>query len=113
MLGDLKEIVQVFSREYSKTPKLLKIVDCFILYALTVAALQFAYMNLFGSFPYNAFLGGFFCTLGFAVLTVCFRMQIDVTQTEGADKLGNLEKVFADYCVACVFLFFVSISYVG
>ncbi len=34
-------------------------------------------------------------------------------ETKGDSKPANLEKVFADYCVACVFLFFVAISYVG
>ena len=113
MFKDVMEIAGVFTREYSKTPKLLKITDCFILYAVTLAALQYAYMCAFGSFPYNAFLGGFFCSVGFAILTVCFRMQIDPSQHEGANKTGNLERVFADYCVACVFLFFIAISYVG
>jgi len=45
-----------------------------------------------------------------SMAAVCFRMQLD---TKGDSKPANLEKVFADYCVACVFLFFVAISYVG
>ena len=141
MLKDLSDIARTFETQYaSKTPKLIKvrrrreigpndfalvaregsdnrfasqIVDCFILYAVTVAALQYTYLCLFGSFPYNAFLGGLFCSLGFAVLTICFRMQIDPTTLSDPDRKANLEKVFADYCVACVFLFFVAISYVG
>merc|ERR1711908_34168 len=114
MLKDLSDIARTFETQYaSKTPKLIKIVDCFILYAVTVAALQYTYLCLFGSFPYNAFLGGLFCSLGFAVLTICFRMQIDPTTLSDPDMKANLEKVFADYCVACVFLFLVAISYVG
>merc|ERR1712222_109451 len=113
MLKDLSDIARTFETQYaSKTPKLIKIVDCFILYAVTVAALQYTYLCLFGSFPYNAFLGGLFCSLGFAVLTISFRMQIDPTTLNDPDRKANLEKVFADYCVACVFLFFVAISYV-
>lgn len=33
------------------------------------AALQFLYMFLVGSFPFNSFLSGAFCSMGFFVLT--------------------------------------------
>merc|ERR1712224_33459 len=98
MLKDVSEIASIFAREYSKTPKLVKIVDCFILYALATAAIQFAYMFIFGSFPYSAFLGGFFCSLGFAILTVCFRMKIDA---QSPKKETKLERIFCRvlYCL--------------
>ena len=68
-IPDLGEIVGVFRKEYAKTPKLVKVVDCFIVYAVTTALLQYSYMLICGSFPYNAFLAGLGCSLGFAILT--------------------------------------------
>ena len=45
------------------------------------------------------------------IFLVCFRMQIDKQNEEFKEK--HLESAFAEYCVACIFLFFVAITYVG
>ncbi len=99
---------------------------------------KFAYMFLVGSFPFNAFLAGFLCNVGLAVLAgaldriacaretneppctddavagggfaVCLRMQLDTVETSRAMRI---EDVYFDFCVASIFLFFIAISYVG
>merc|ERR1712048_199489 len=110
IVKDVSEIVSVFAKQYGKTPKLLRIVDCYVVYALATAAVQFAYMFLVGSFPFNAFLAGFLCNVGLAVLAVCLRMQLDTVETS---KAMRIEDVYFDFCVASIFLFFIAISYVG
>mmetsp|Transcript_12928 Transcript_12928/g.32586 ORF Transcript_12928/g.32586 Transcript_12928/m.32586 type:complete len:108 (-) Transcript_12928:46-369(-) len=106
LVGELKEICGVFRQEYGKTSKMLKIVDSFVIFAIATAAVQMANALLVGTFPFNACLASTLCCLGAAILTASFRMQI------GGGK-SRVEKVFADYCVAMIFLIFVSISYVG
>lgn len=50
------------------TPLSLKLIDVYLVYILTTGILQFVYMVLVGTFPYNAFLGGFISTVGSFVL---------------------------------------------
>ncbi|GMH42260.1 hypothetical protein BSKO_10179 [Bryopsis sp. KO-2023] len=110
-MESLKSVVNSFRVEYSKTPAKLKVLDCFCVYALATAAIQFAYMLTVGSFPFNAFLSGFFCCLGAFVFTVCLRMQSDPANQEF--KHLSTERAFADYCVCCLFLFLVVWNFIG
>ncbi|KAG2482069.1 hypothetical protein HYH03_018979 [Edaphochlamys debaryana] len=108
MLGD---IVKAFSDEYKKTPVRVKVIDAFLVYALATAAVQFAYMMLVGTFPFNAFLAGFLSCVGFFVLTVCLRMQVDPTNKDFSGI--SPERAFADYCLANLVLHLVVWNYMG
>ena len=61
-------IVESFWQSYSKTPKLMRIIDVFLVFIMLTGALQFAYCIIIGTFPFNAFLAGFISTLGTFVL---------------------------------------------
>lgn len=50
------------------TPVSLKLIDIYLVYILFTGIFQFGYMALVGTFPYNAFLGGFISTVGSFVL---------------------------------------------
>ncbi|KAK2079087.1 hypothetical protein QBZ16_002777 [Prototheca wickerhamii] len=91
-LGTLDQVIRTFHREYAKTP----------------AKLKFVYCLLVGSFPFNAFLAGFFCSVGAFVLTVSLRMQI-----EAADASGKPEVAYRDYAIAMIILFLAALNYVG
>lgn len=103
MFGTFNEVYTTFVREYKKTPQKLKIIDAFLVYALATAVIQVVYALLVGSFPFNSFLSGLFCCLGFFVLTVCLRMQLDPTNKdfEGISP----ERAFADYVLCNCVLF--------
>ena len=47
----------------------MKLLDGFLVYVLLTGVLQFLYCLLVGTFPFNAFLSGFICTVGVFVLT--------------------------------------------
>lgn len=47
----------------------MQVLDAFSACALLTALIQFVYALLVGSFPFNAFLAGFFCCIGSFVLT--------------------------------------------
>lgn len=66
--------------------KLLKLMAC--------AVVQFAYVLLVGTFPFNSFLSGFFCSIGFFVLTGEARAQPSVPfslVTRIAEDQGSIE----------------------
>lgn len=57
-------------KEYKKsTSKRMKLLDGFLAYVLATGVLQFVYCAFVGTFPFNAFLSGFICTVGVFVLT--------------------------------------------
>ena len=64
------------------TPKLsdhsnfLQVLDLFCVCAVATALLQFVYALLVGTFPFNAFLAGFFCCIGSFVLTCKFSRRL-------------------------------------
>jgi oligosaccharyltransferase complex subunit epsilon len=57
----------------NNTPASLKLIDVYLVYILFTGIFQFIYMALVGTFPYNAFLGGFISTVGSFVLAGNFQ----------------------------------------
>lgn len=106
-----QEIAKAFSDEYRKTPARVKIIDAFLMYAIATMVIQFGYMLLVGSFPFNAFLAGFFSCVGFFALTVCLRMQADPTNKDFSGI--SPERAFADYVLANIVLHLVVFNYLG
>jgi len=68
-MASFGKVLSTFFTEYAKTPSKLKIIDVYLIYIMITGAIQFAYMLLVGTFPFNAFLAGFISTLGTFVLT--------------------------------------------
>lgn len=69
--------------------------------------LQFVYAKLVGTFPFNAFLAGFFCCVGSFVLTVGLRMKVDDSGVKGS------EAQFGGYALAMCTLFIAVWNYIG
>lgn len=68
-MDQLTEASKKFIAGYKKdTPASLKLIDVYLVYILITGIVQFVYMALVGTFPYNAFLGGFISTVGSFVL---------------------------------------------
>lgn len=109
--SDINAVASTFYQEYNKTPTKLKVLDLFFIYCISTAAIQFAYMALVGSFPFNAFLAGVLACIGTAVLAVCLRMQINKENKEFKDLPP--ERAFADYVLANLVLFLVVMNFIG
>lgn len=62
------EIIDLASKPLS-LQSFLQVLDLYAACALITALLQFSYAVLVGTFPFNAFLAGFFCCIGVFVLT--------------------------------------------
>lgn len=62
-------VLSQISASYRGTPTKVKVMDLYLVYVMLTGAIQFAYMLLVGTFPFNSFLSGFISTLGCFVLT--------------------------------------------
>mmetsp|Transcript_18041 Transcript_18041/g.38795 ORF Transcript_18041/g.38795 Transcript_18041/m.38795 type:complete len:111 (+) Transcript_18041:85-417(+) len=110
-MASIGQITKAYLDEYKKSPVRVKVVDAFLIYALATAAVQFAYMMLVGTFPFNAFLAGFLSSVGFFALTVCLRLQVDPTIKDFSGI--SPERAFADYVLANLVLHLVVWNYMG
>lgn len=108
-MDSLKEVARILESNYRKnTSSRTKLIDLFIVFNLLLAVIQYVYMKLAGDFPYNAYLAGFFCTLGTATLTSCLRMTIESKKTDKSE-----EKAFIEYMALCLLLYLVVFNYLG
>ncbi|CAO3702524.1 unnamed protein product [Rhizopus stolonifer] len=81
------EGLQVASKKFitsyhANTPNSLKLIDIYLTYIMFTGIAQFVYMLLVGTFPYNAFLGGFISTVGSFVLAANLRIQTNTTNKD-------------------------------
>ena len=67
---EVSQVVNELADKYKKeTTSQIKFLDSFIIFSACVAILQAAYCFLVGTYPFNAFLAGFFCSLGCCVIS--------------------------------------------
>lgn len=86
------------------TPR-LRLVDTFLVFLVAVALVQFVFCVLVGSFPFNAFLGGFISTVGQFVLTVSLRLQT-LPQNKTIFRTVGPERAIGDFIFASLILHF-------
>eukprot|EP00873_Tetraselmis_striata_P008047 jgi/Tetstr1/428311/TSEL_018347.t1 len=111
MAAAVTDIAKTFAAEYKKTPAKVKLIDAYLVCNVLTGLLQYLYLLLVGSFPFNSFLAGFLTCVGSFVTTLCLRMQVDPSNA-GDVKFG-VERAFADYVLANIVLFLVAINYLG
>ncbi|KAI8978393.1 DAD/Ost2 [Pilobolus umbonatus] len=90
----------------------LKLVDVYLVYILLTGISQFLYMVLVGTFPYNAFLGGFISTVGSFVLAANLRIQTNTANKESFKTISP-ERAFADFVVCSILLHLFCINFLG
>ncbi|XP_042458959.1 dolichyl-diphosphooligosaccharide--protein glycosyltransferase subunit DAD1-like isoform X2 [Zingiber officinale] len=80
--SDAQALFRSLRSAYAATPTNLKIIDLYVVYAITTAVIQVVYMGIVGSFPFNSFLAGVLSCVGTAVLAVCLRIQVNKENKE-------------------------------
>mmetsp|Transcript_27858 Transcript_27858/g.49178 ORF Transcript_27858/g.49178 Transcript_27858/m.49178 type:complete len:114 (-) Transcript_27858:457-798(-) len=113
MIDQLSEIFADFTKKYKEVhanKKEIILMDIFLFFSFCTGVLQFLYLLVAGTYPYNSFLAGFFSTLGVFVSLACLRMQ--VTNPEEFDNIPK-ERAFADFVTCNVFLHFVVVMFMG
>ncbi|EEQ99466.1 Defender against cell death, putative [Perkinsus marinus ATCC 50983] len=112
LVADIRVMLEEGWEKYNgMTPQKIKILDLFIVFLAYLSVVQFAYMWVVGTFPYNSFLSGLWATMGTAVLTCCYRIQL----TSGQDTFKEVgpERAYADYLVCAGVLFFSCVNFLG
>ncbi|KMZ75239.1 Dolichyl-diphosphooligosaccharide--protein glycotransferase [Zostera marina] len=109
--NDAMALIQALRSAYSSTPKNLKIIDLYVVFAVITALIQVIYMAFVGSFPFNSFLSGVLSCVGTAVLAVCLRIQVNKENTD----FKNLapERAFADFILCNLVLHLVIMNFLG
>ncbi|KAJ1537348.1 hypothetical protein HK096_009452 [Nowakowskiella sp. JEL0078] len=85
---------EIFPRLWSSylhnTQTLLKIIDAYLVVIMLTGIIQFIYVVIVGTFPYNAFLSGFICSVGSFVLTVWDKLKVNLYK---AINVGNTTSI--------------------
>ncbi|URE19747.1 abhydrolase domain-containing protein [Musa troglodytarum] len=109
--NDAKVLIRSLRSAYAATPISLKIIDLYVVYAITSAVIQVVYMGIVGSFPFNSFLSGVLSCVGTAVLAVCLRIQVNKENKEFKDLPP--ERAFADFVLCNLVLHLVIMNFLG
>ncbi|CAD5209519.1 UNVERIFIED_CONTAM: Dolichyl-diphosphooligosaccharide--protein glycosyltransferase subunit dad-1, partial [Eudyptes robustus] len=106
-------VLQTLYSQYQKsTPSRLKLVDAYLFYILITGIAQFVYGVVFGTFPFNAFLGGFISTVASFVLAACLRIQVNPENQHEFSQVG-VERAFGDFIFAHIILHLVVVNFLG
>lgn len=94
---------------YLKTDPTLLIIDALLVFIMFTGIIQFVYMCIVGTYPYNAFLSGFGCSVGMFVNTANMRIQLN----KDNEVKVSIERAYADYMFSSLVLFVFCICFVG
>jgi len=106
-------ITQKFLGDYiAKTPQQLKIIDGYLTYILLTGIIQFVYVLLAGTFPFNSFLAGFISCVSSFVFGVNLRLQVNPENAKDFKSIAP-QRAFADFIFAHVILHLVVVNFMG
>lgn len=113
-LAEVASAIDTTYQDYIKTltPR-LKLIDTFLVFLVALGALQFVYVLLVGTFPFNAFLAGFISCVGQFVLTVSLRLQYHVPEDTPKAFAITPERAFGDYVIASLILHFIVFHFIN
>ena len=85
-------------------------IDTFIVFSFLIFCTQVVYVVFNGLDPMNSFLSGIMACMGTAILLVCLRLHLNLKTKLPTDPP---EKVFAEYLIASLILYFACINFMG
>ena len=110
-IKNLVELIQTFYENYKETnSQKLRLIDTFIVFSFLIFCLQVVYVFLNGLDPMNSFLSGVMACMGTGILLVCLRLHVNPKTKLPTD---SPEKVYAEYLIASLILYFVCINFMG
>ncbi|ANZ75159.1 BA75_02240T0 [Komagataella pastoris] len=111
---ELSEAISTSLASYQKGisgNRKLRLIDYFLTFLVFLGILQFAFCLLVGTFPFNAFLGGFCSTVAQFVLTISLRLQ--TTGTKEIFQNISSQRAFAEYIFASLLLHFIVYHFIN
>ena len=110
-IKNLIDLIQTFFENYKEAnSQKLRLIDTFIVFSFLVFCVQMVYVFLNGLDPMNSFLSGIMACVGTCILLVCLRMHVNPIIKLPTD---SPEKVYAEYLIASLILYFVCINFMG
>ena len=110
-IKNLIELIETFYENYKETnSQKLRLIDTFIVFSFLIFCLQIVYVFLNGLDPMNSFLSGVMACMGTGILLVCLRLHVNPKTKLPTD---SPEKVYAEYLIASLILYFVCINFMG
>ena len=110
-IKNLIDLIQTFFENYKEAnSQKLRLIDTFIAFSFLVFCVQMVYVFLNGLDPMNSFLSGIMACVGTCILLVCLRMHVNPIIKLPTD---SPEKVYAEYLIASLILYFVCINFMG
>ncbi|KAJ3017442.1 Dolichyl-diphosphooligosaccharide-protein glycosyltransferase subunit dad1 [Thoreauomyces humboldtii] len=104
-------VKRLLSSYRTNTPQSLKLIDSYLFFVMLTGIIQFVYVVLVGTFPYNSFLSGFGASVGSFVLAANLRIQIN--PQNAAEMKISPERAFADFAFASIVLFGFVVNFLG
>ncbi|KAJ3032869.1 oligosaccharyltransferase complex subunit epsilon [Rhizophlyctis rosea] len=107
------DLVHRLLTAYNKdTPQSLKLIDAYLVFIMLTGIIQFVYVILAGTYPYNAFLAGFSASVGTFVLAANLRIQVNPKNTD-FNKSISPERAFADYLFSSIVFYAFVVNFLG
>lgn len=106
-----KELITTFVKSYKETNShKIRLIDSFIVFAFLILCVQILYVVFNGLDPMNSFLAGVASCVGSITLLISLRCHVN-PKTK-LKEYAN-EKVYAEFFVSSIILFFVCINFLG
>ncbi|OZJ07043.1 hypothetical protein BZG36_00098 [Bifiguratus adelaidae] len=116
-LDALAPVAKRLWTSYKSTPFQLQLVDAYLVYIMVTGIIQFLYLMVVGTYPYNAFLAGFISTVGSFVLAANLRIQANPQHDRVQDHITRKVRLgamaFADFVVCNILLHLFVVHFLG
>ncbi|KAL2917838.1 oligosaccharyltransferase complex subunit epsilon [Polyrhizophydium stewartii] len=109
--GTENPVARLVQSYLETTPQSLKLIDAYLVFVMATGIVQFVYVILAGTYPYNAFLSGFIASVGAFVLAANLRIQANPLNAAAFNI--SPERAFADFAFASVLLYAFALNFVG
>ncbi|KAI8812640.1 DAD family-domain-containing protein [Cladochytrium replicatum] len=109
--SSVSALIEKALSSYNETPSIYKIIDAYLVFVMLTGIIQFVYVFIVGTYPYNAFLAGFIASVGSFVLTANLRIQ---TNPKNRSEFNiSPERAFTDYVFCSLVLYGFVFNYLG
>ncbi|KAI9352142.1 defender against death DAD protein [Obelidium mucronatum] len=103
-------VARLYSTYLKTTPQLLRLIDAYLAAVMVSGIVQFVYVVVVGTFPYNSFLSGFIASVGAFVLAANLRMQLNPSNDF---RSLSPEGAFAEFAFCSLIFYGFVVNFLG
>ncbi|KAI9362437.1 DAD family-domain-containing protein [Zopfochytrium polystomum] len=103
-------VQRLLAAYFETTPQTLKLIDAYLVCVMLTGIIQFVYVVVAGTFPFNSFLSGFIASVGAFVLGANLRIQLNPK-----NDFGGLspEAAFAEFAFCSAVFYGFVVNFLG